>query len=418
MKRISYGCFILFSFFYLTTASSLALPYSSILRWVGSFLLFGCAILAFKQKRGRKKITLPKAYVFLALALVPTLMGIAGDSTIYSYGRIISLFLVVFGIRFFLAMDIMDKEDHKNFFEIYTFICGCMMVASAFFGENVMGRLAGVYANANQLSSIGMFGIISSLCVFFIRKGCKRRWLYLFFAGCAAYCVLATGSRMGAVCTGLAFFVIPVIISKGKTVNDYLKLILLLLFIGAVALFVLDRFEIVGLQRLFSISDSNVESSLGLTRGDTWGDVYKIFSEKPLFGWGYAQVSYKIFAVADTTYNWGVHSSYFVILLEMGIFGSLLFAAFFVSYFLFIRGQYKAAKPGYEEALFIKFQLLICVVMLINAYSESFLFSLGNPMSPCFWLPFILLSCFFKDRFRTSWKEMNYDRISEMQKGD
>ena len=397
MKKVAYLAFIMFSYFYLTTATTMALPYSSILRWVGSFLLLTVALLCLYSGSAKKiNIKIHNSYLFLFLALLPTFLGFAGDATFYSYGRIISLFLVVFGLQFFFDIEFLNRDDLKNFFEIYTFISGFMMMFSIISQNYVMDRLAGVYANANQLSCIAAFTLMASIAVFFLRKGRFRRWLYLIFAVLSLYCVLETGSRMGSVCAIVTVLILPFVVGKDRALKTRFKQLAIMSVILVVALVVASRFEIVGLQRLMGLFKSDVESSIGLTRGDTWSDVYAIFSEKPIWGWGYAQVSYRVFEVVDTTYNWGVHSSYFVILCEMGIVGSLLFLAFFVYYFYFVIKKFKMEMPAHSDSLFIKFMLLICAVMLLNAYSESYLFSLGNPMAPGFWIPFVIMGCYLK----------------------
>ena len=50
------------------------------------------------------------------------------------------------------------------------------------------------------------------------------------------------------------------------------------------------------------------------------------------------------------------------------------------------------------ERTFVKFLLLACFIMLITAYAESYLFSLGNPMTLGFWIPFVMLSAFLNKR--------------------
>ena len=391
MKIISYFSFILFSIFYLTTASTIALPSASTLRWVGSFLLVGCVLIEMSISFKKNTLSIPNCFIYLFVALIPTLLGIAGEATFYSYGRIVSFFLIVWGLLLFFNMKSISTKDLVCFFELYTLFAGIMMVLSVTSGHMLNDRFSGIYANPNQLSCIAVFTFIASAGLFFALKGKARRLLYGVFALLAAYCVLQTGSRMGAASLLLIIFIIPFILGKDNTVQTRIKQISLILFVGAIVLFILDRFEIVGLQRLLGTFDSNVESSLGASRGDTWSDVYNIFSKKPLLGWGYGQVNYKVFEAKDTTYNWGIHSSYFSIICEMGIVGSLLFLGFFLSYFSCVRKLYKKANLPDTSTQLFKFLVLICFAMFLNAYSESYLFSMGNPMSVGFWLPFIML---------------------------
>jgi len=274
-------------------------------------------------------------------------------------------------------------------------LSGCMMILSAFSNRYVQGRLAGVYANANQLSSIAIATIIFALCMFFLKKGRLIRWLYLGIVIVSSYCVFETSSRTGAVCTVLIILFMPFVGVEASSQTRFKQVAMIMM--GFIILFLLLKFfEAPGLQRLFD-STTN-DSSTGFTRSETWRDVYEIFAEKPLFGWGYGQVSYQVFVNQTSAYNWGIHSSFFVILCEMGIFGSLLFVAFFTSYFLCIKNRIKSKSLTITERTFVKFLLLACFIMLVNAYSESYLFSVGNPMALGFWIPFVMLNVFLNKK--------------------
>ena len=395
MKILSRLSFTIFAFLYLATASTLALPMHSILRWVGSGFLLLCVFIEMRMALNDYKIFVPNAYNYIYIALIPTLLGVAGEGTIYSIGRIISFFLVVFSLQFFFDIKSITKEDVKALIEIFVFISGVMICISVFTNNIVQDRLAGVYANANQLSCISLFCAIMSLCYFLVNKGKPIRGIYLLFLCASTYCTLKTASRMGTCCIILISFLIPFITNKNKSVQSRLKQLFSIVMIVCVVLFVVNKFEIAGIDRLFQNSNDN-DKLLIFTRGETWNDVYNIWHQKPLLGWGYGQVSYHVFELKDTTYNWGVHSSYFAILCEMGIVGSLLFLSFFISYGLYIAKQLKAALLNESEKLFVRFLILICIIMLINAYSESYLFSLGNPMAACFWVPFIALNCYLR----------------------
>ena len=395
MKITSYISFFLFAVFFLTTASTIALPFSTTLRWVGSFLLVACFLVKMSITNKTLSINVPSQYKYIFIALVPTLLGVGGVAIFYGYERIISFFLVVFGLQLFFDMNIFSRQNLILMLDIYTILSGCMMILSAFSNRYVQGRLAGVYANANQLSCIAAATIIFALCMFFLKKGRLIRWLYLGIVIVSSYCVFETSSRTGAVCTVLIILFMPFVGVEASSQTRFKQVAMIMM--GFIILFLLLKFfEAPGLQRLFD-STTN-DSSTGFTRSETWRDVYEIFAEKPLFGWGYGQVSYQVFVNQTSAYNWGIHSSFFVILCEMGIFGSLLFVAFFTSYFLCIKNRIKSKSLTITERTFVKFLLLACFIMLVNAYSESYLFSVGNPMALGFWIPFVMLNVFLNKK--------------------
>ena len=402
MKKIYYLVFTLFSVFYLLTSSIYALPGITVLRWVGSIMLISYSWLTERKFR----IHFPYSFAFIVIALIPTLLGVGGESTFYAYERIVSFFLVVFSMLSFLLLEQTTLGTMQNLFEIYTVICGALMLLSLIRDFTFDGRMTGVYMNANFLSCVALFSSVSALAMFHILVNKKRRWIFLLFFFAAALCVIGSGSRMGVICIVLIIYLNTFLSAPAYNLKHIFVQLFKLGIITVILIYILQHFDIVAIDRLF-YGGQDISGATGFTRGDAWADVFKIFSEKPLLGWGYASVGYNVFQVVDNTFNWGMHSSYFIILCEMGIIGSLLFLCFFVDYFYKICVRYKALKKKtYIQRCFIKYLFLCCFIMLINAYSESFLFSLGNPMSICFWLPFIMLYCYIykmrKKRFEVT----------------
>lgn len=390
-KKILYSSFFLFSLFYLLTGSIYALPYISILRWVGSLLLLG-AISIYARKY---VICFPRNLLILIIALIPSFLGIGGDAVFYAYERIVSLFLVLIGLFTFFMAEQISIENIYRMFEIYTCITGILMILSLFEGFSLEKRMTGVYPNPNFLSCIALFSTIASFTMFYLIET-KRRWLYMGFFFAAILCSVGSGSRMGIVCIIIIIYSIPLISAKRHTLKKIAMQLLVMILITIFIIYIFSHFEISAIDRLL-YEGTDTLGNTGVFRSDVWSDVFTIFKEKPVFGWGYAIVGYKTFVVQDTLYNWGMHSSYFVILCEMGLVGSILFLAFFVTLERKIYKGYKTIKrKTYKQKCFVKFLALCCFIMLLNAYSESFLFSVGNPMSICFWLPFILLFCYVR----------------------
>lgn len=393
MKKSSYFPFFIFSLFYLLTASVYALPYNSVLRWVGGFLLLGLAIFAKMGKAGGMNFTFPKAYAYLLASLVPTLFGISGNGTIYSFGRIISLLVVVFGLHLYLRKHQWSRKDLENMMELYTFMAGIMVVLCILTPHYVREKFYGVYSNPNFTSTMAVFVTVSSFNFFFLLKGHIRRWLYLLLLGCGVYCVILTESRAGVGCIAVFFLCLPFVYGGFENFKLRFGQFFTLLIVLIVSWIIVRNFEIPAVSRLLSsVTDGEfAASSLGFTRGETWGDVIEIFQQKPLFGWGYGHVGYKTFEVMDYTYNWGMHSSYFVLLCETGIFGTILVISFFGKYFKDAVAIWKKSALEEKENRFVRFLFLTCFILLVNAYAESFLFSVGNPNSISFWLPFVLV---------------------------
>ena len=385
-KTFCYGGFILFSIFYLLTASRISVPGITILRWIGSFILIACSYVT-QDERSHWYVYIPRIYIWIAIALVPTCLGISGQGTVYAYQRIVSLFLVLFGLELFFQNTCMSSLDKIKCVEMFTVICNCLMIYSAIFPNYANGRMTGVYQNANFLSCIASFAFASSLGFFLYHKSILKKILYSICSAMNCYCIIQSGSRMGLVLVIFTLICAILISQKQRDLIAAIKIILGIIFLVMLFYYIARHMNLVAIERFELFS----ESGDAMTRGDTWEDVYKIFMKKPILGWGYAQVGYNVFVSYDSTYNWGMHSSYFVILCEMGLVGSLLFLFYFIGYFIDIFNGLRYHMYTNSQRFILKTMLLCTFISLINGYSESFLFSVGNPMAICFWMPFIFL---------------------------
>ena len=321
------------------------------------------------------------------MALVPTFLGLCGEGTVYAYERIASLFLVLFGLEFFFQSEWIDLRGKVNCVQIFTIIANLLMIYSVVFPNYANGRMTGAYQNANFLSCIAAYALASSLGFYLYHSNRMIKLSYVVFIVVDFICIALSGSRIGLV---IAIFTLVCLVFVSQTkinLSAILKMIVGFIVLGFIFHYIATHFELVALER-FALFSKNGGA---VTRGSTWEDVYKIFAEKPLFGWGYAQVGYNVFVHPDSNYHWGMHSSYFIIICEMGIIGASLFIMYFISYFKKIISGIRNCVTVYDDSyIYIWKTMLLCsVVLLLNAYAESFLFSVGNPMAICFWLPFI-----------------------------
>lgn len=387
-KKVSYFCFAFFSIFYLFTASRVNIPGVTILRWIGSILLIGCSIfLDEKSKKDSLKFKIPKSYGFLFLAMIPTFFGISGHAIVYAYERIISLFLLLLALEEFFKMKIWTNKDYLNFLRIYTCICFLLMIYSTIFPNYQIGRMTGAYENANFLSCIASFSFIASISLLIYEDSKLKRMIWFLNCVLSGYCIIQSGSRIGLAILVITIFLSLIIYNIKLTSKTILILIIALFFTIIIIILIYRYIDIPALARFTSSGSGNA-----FDRGDTWKDVFIIFRKKPLLGWGYGTVGYNVFINTNHQYEWGMHSSYFIILCEMGILGSICFIAFFNTYYINMYLDYVLIKKHIsdKEVRITKFLVLITFMLLVNAYSESFLFSVGNPMAVCFWFPLIL----------------------------
>ena len=254
--------------------------------------------------------------------------------------------------------------------------------------------MTGMYQNANYFSCIAAFTMSATITLFFCDKSSNTifRVFWLFISVLSAKCVIDSGSRIGLGQIVLLLFFIPFLFEAKRQRISYLKVLVAFFILFVLFAIVAKRYNFLALERFTLFENSNS----GFSRSATWRDVYSVFSEKPLLGWGYGKVSYNVFINYDYHYHWGMHSSYFVTLCEMGLIGTVLVFLFFAKYYneSYIRFKNNKSKINIKDRMVILSLFFTSILILINAYSESFLFSVGNPMAICFWLPFILLHRF------------------------
>ncbi|MFR2821689.1 MAG: O-antigen ligase family protein [Thomasclavelia sp.] len=385
-SKFFYFSFTLFSIFYLLTSSRIAIPGITVLRWIGSICLLACSFVS-QKNRSSWVVRIPSGYSFIILALFPTFLGLGGEGTIYAYQRIISLFLVLFGLEFFFQSNGLDIRGKVNCVQIFTVVANLLMIYSIIFPNYANGRMTGAYQNANFLSCIAAYALASSMGFFLYNTNRLIKIVYSVFAVVDLICIAQSGSRIGLVIAAIAMIYFVFMSRNRMNLNAVLKILAGCILLIFVYKYVVTHFNLVALERF----ELFAQDGSGLTRGNTWEDVFKIFSAKPLLGWGYAQVGYNVFVNYNSTYHWGMHSSFFVILCEMGIIGSALFIFYFISYFKRIIWGIKNCRNLYNNSYLyiLRGMLLSSVLLLLNGYAEAFLFSVGNPMSVCFWLPFI-----------------------------
>lgn len=279
------------------------------------------------------------------------------------------------------------SKDYLNFLKIYTCICFLLMIYSSVFPNYQIGRMTGAYENANFLSCIASFSFIASISLLIYEDSKFKKMIWFLNCVLSGYCVIESGSRIGLAILVITIFLSLIIYNIKLTSKTILIFIIALLFTFIIIILIYHYIDIPALARFTSSGSGNA-----FDRGDTWKDVFIIFRKKPLLGWGYGTVGYNVFINRNYQYEWGMHSSYFIILCEMGILGSICFIAFFYTYYKNMYLDYVLIKKyiSDKEVRITKFLVLITFMLLVNAYSESFLFSVGNPMAVCFWFPLIL----------------------------
>ena len=259
------------------------------------------------------------------------------------------------------------------------------------------GDYLGIYANRNLTVSIMCSILLLVMLLLFCQKRPPK--IILIISGALAIVLIfRTHSRMSII--ELLIIIIGIIYLTQKRMNiiRFIITVLAIIIVLVLLFLLLKRLNIVAINRI--LAASNRQFSTGLNRGDVWQVGIDLFKQKPILGWGNNSVYYNINVLGTQTYSgygWGVHNSYLVMLVETGIIGCLFYLFFFFLYFKRIIKNYLICKKNnlnYKETMFVRICLLLCICLLVNGISESFLFAAGNIMTLPFWLSIICIDEF------------------------
>lgn len=406
--KISYCIFLLI---YCLSASEWELPASSLLRWVGMGIMafFGTVDLlkwvaiSIKNKtqhapsekykvikEKRERIIYAWSFNLLVLAYVIGCF-VSDDNFGTGVKRAISFFLLIYALYSYFQRQNTTSKDMISYFKIFGIALCILMYAMVFYyfayGGNV-GDFKGIYANKNYLVSISCTAVCTGIFLTLETKSILK----IFSIGglvCATFVTIATGSRAGIICMGLAYLSLPFITMEAKSFGHKLKILIGLVVVVAIFMVVVKRSNIPAIERLLMAGD---DSSTGLSRGNTWALADNLIARRPWFGWGNSAAYYNTFVAPR--FGWGVHSSYLMILVDHGIVGAILHFLFLLFFATRNIKRYFEINLNRKDKRFVKILTVTCFMLLVNAAAESFLFAVGNIASVSFWLPLVIMDVF------------------------
>jgi exopolysaccharide production protein ExoQ len=307
-------------------------------------------------------------------------------SIIWSDNRILTVRrLGVFSTLSFSAFFISRKNNYLEIITLTFCLCGFTLFLSIF-TEIWLGnfkpfqlqyRFAGVMHPNFQGLNCAILLIASLCCYLFAKKNRKR---YLYVAILSIGFLILTKSRAAIGSSMIAIFMLfwrsDLYNRKGYPFISTIALIgsivfiFIIIFIPKDFLFVFKNISLIGRE---------YESTMPLTgRIPLWIDLIESFFERPLTGFGYDSYWSSInLEKISKGQDWNVvssHSSYFDILLGLGIIG---FISFIGIYFISLKKSILAFKKTQNIGLL--FTEAILVWISINMLFESILFQPNFP---------------------------------------
>lgn len=382
LNKITQIFFIVILIIYLSIDSIFSFYGQEILRWVSLLSLLSLIVLM-NLKTDNNISLFPKYFLVILLPIVLSIIWIEKDVAIYSLQRIISLLLCVFTFSIYFSS--LSLSSLKSTFKLLAFVLNIFMLINFFMISLTnleIGDFSGIYSNKNFLANLSANALVLSIIYYE-----KNKIYATSFIAINTLILIATGSRTAVII--LSIFYICIFIKKIYSNIAKKKIFSLMFVLITFSLVFLNSNldKIPALERLTNIQTENLDGSQGFSRSIIWEEAIPIILEKPLLGWGYSSVGYYTFINNTTIYPlWGIHNSYLLIIMELGFIGFLCFILFL---FFIFKNIYIILNNNKID-MYFKYSLIgVFFVGLVSCFSESFIFSLGNPMSLIFWISII-----------------------------
>lgn len=351
-------------------AKYLNFPGSHIFRWICPGFLIVLTIV----KQEGKIIKPPSILVFITCAVFPSIVFSIYAST--AFIKYLSLVIVFYGNYIFFS-SLKDTKIMKKYFDILAYILIAFQIFNSIFvilGINYdSGRALGITTNANTL---GVYANLSYWAIVYILQDVKKIYLktiYFLILITCVMSVIASGSRTAFVVLILDILITGFLLFR----HSPLMIIFLIGCILMIYMFWSGKFtttKILALNRLMEKG--------GTERTDLWEAAFSVWENHRLFGVGYTVSNF----FNPVERGMAFHNSFISYLVETGAWGCVCLGICFVNEFRkIIQSLWMNRNQCNSENREIIIAVTMILVLLIAAWSESFLFAVGSTEGFTFW---------------------------------
>ncbi|MFA7744097.1 O-antigen ligase family protein [Salinicoccus roseus] len=305
---------------------SIIIPYlGSLNKFVGFLLVITAIITVFSNKNVKK---IPFAFIMLFLFLILNISSLYWGASLSDGINKTILYIQLIFIFWTIYEFINTKNEAQNIMKAFVF--GCLVIAlQALYSNLSGGATSGVESsrffldgyNPNALGIIWVFGMVISIYLSFNVSRNYFISLPLFL-----YLIFLTGSR-----TALILTIILALATIWYIVHFKVRYrITILVFLTVATVFVYTLIPQAQLERLGTISNEFASRDLN-GRIAIWKSGISALKENPIFGVGVGSFQEVNAMYSQSEIEMSSHNSYLTILVENGIFGSLIFFAFLFS---------------------------------------------------------------------------------------
>ncbi|NBO63380.1 MAG: O-antigen ligase domain-containing protein [Acidobacteria bacterium] len=341
------------------------------------------------------RFDLTLSVVSLLLIIIMLLSGLYAEDISYSLMRASSFALLAFAMMKGLVFHLYSSRNAVKFFLLHYYAAWIvltpflvLLLSGTGYGVTIiMGQYAGFFGNQNTIGAISAF--LTPYVLFHWQVLATTRWRKLVDLGLLGSILVGvwlSGSRNGTACTLLTIVTYLFVVnlqSRLKILAAGSILLMAMVFFPTLQTD-LTRFVRKGTDKSTQVKDFRTQLTEE-RRYEMWTGVWPRFVERSLTGYGFAQSHLLVHQFTnDKEAGRSLHNSYLEIFGDLGLPGLLLLLL--LLYQVAIRAMGVVTKPNSQlerqiSAVFISG----FAAGLLNAFFESWMFSVGNLISLLFW---------------------------------
>ncbi len=362
-------------------AKDLRLPAPELFRWILPMVLVFVAVI---KREGRLALP-PMLIILFVFALAPSFLDTPNFKD--SLMKAISFIWIVYGCYiYFWAC-----KDCNELGELFKILCAILLL---FQGLSVLyiligrggggsdGRYNGFLTNSNTL------GIYSNLAlcaaVYWVKrtKGfCKGFFVVMIIL--AVWLSIMSGSRSALIMVMINIIVFVFLQAK----TTWAKILTLIIVVTLVALLFTGNLTFLKIKALDRLLEE------GGSRDELWDYGLNVWKRFPIFGCGYRQS--KVYNLLPGNEGMDFHNSYLSLLIEVGVWGVFVILLAILPNIINV-GKYNIKEVKHNKDSCFIVATMMAISLMVNAWSESFMFSVGSTEAFAFWMLFVWLMSYLK----------------------